>query len=202
MDQQPLAQRLAAGLARVAVAVQAAGDTHSDGLERTLAQQQVLLLLARRRQVFRLVVLAEELGITLHAMLGAVTTLHREGLVSISPSPSSSPEQVQVALTAKGWAQAPETFNWAADLLAELHRLEPAEQRRLLAVVIDWITTLQQRGQIPVSRMCVTCRFFDAYAHPESAQPHHCQYVDAPFGWNDLRLRCPEQQPRTPVQRV
>jgi DNA-binding MarR family transcriptional regulator len=195
VDQRPLAQRLAAGLARVAVAVQAAGDADAAGLERTFAQQQVLLLLRQRQEVYPLTVLAEELGVTRQAALDAIGTLHREGLVSID----ESPDDVRVALTAKGRAQAPEGVNWAAELLGEMHRLEPAEQRRLLEVVIDWITALQERGQIPVSQMCMTCRFFDGYAHPGSSLPHHCRYVDAPFGWNEVRLRCPEQQPRTPA---
>jgi DNA-binding MarR family transcriptional regulator len=199
LDQQALAQRLAAGLARVAVAVQATSDARSAGLERTIAQQQVLLLLARRHQAYRLTGLADELGVELAAAVGAATTLHREGLVSMDPSPADPPDQIRLELTAKGRAQAPETFNWAADLLAEMHRLDPAEQRQLLGVVIDWITTLQRRGQIPVSQMCVTCRFFDPYAHADAAQPHHCRYVDAPFGWSEVRLRCPEQQPQLPV---
>jgi hypothetical protein len=41
----------------------------------------------------------------------------------------------------------------------------------------------------------VTCRFFDGYAHPGSAEPHHCWLVDTPFGHQELRLRCPEAQP-------
>lgn len=195
VDQHPLAQRLAAGLARVAVAVQAAGDERSSGLERTIAQQQVLLLLGRRQQVYPLRTLAEELGLTLHTALAAVTTLSREGLVSMGPAPSYSPNQIKVELTDRGRAQSPEMFNWAADLLAEMHRLDAADQRRLLGVVTERITALQRRGQIPVSQMCVTCRFFDGYAHADPNQPHHCWYVDAPFGWTEVRLRCPEQQP-------
>jgi hypothetical protein len=54
---------------------------------------------------------------------------------------------------------------------------------------------MQREGQIPVTKMCVTCRFFDGYAHPGSAEPHHCWLVDAPFGHQQLRLRCPEGQP-------
>jgi DNA-binding MarR family transcriptional regulator len=195
VDQHPLAQRLAAGLARLAVAVQAAGDADSAGIERTFAQQQVLLLLGQRKEVYPLTVLAEELGVTRQAALDAIGTLRREGLVSVD----GPPDDLRVELTAKGRARTPEGINWAAELLGELHRLEPVEQRQLLTVVTDWIITLQQRGQIPVSQMCMTCRFFDGYAHPGSSLPHHCRYVDAPFGWNDARLRCPEQQPRTPV---
>ncbi|MBX6357623.1 MAG: hypothetical protein IRZ05_17445 [Micromonosporaceae bacterium] len=195
MDQHPLAQRLAAGLARVAVAVQAAGNAQAAGLERTFAQQQILLLLGRREDDYLLTGLAEELGLTRQAALDAIGTLVREGLVSVD----GPPDQVRVGLTATGRAQVPESVNWAGELLGEMHRLEPAEQHRLLAVVIGWITTLQQRGQIPISQMCMTCRFFDGYAHPGSSRPHHCHYVDAPLGWNDVRLRCPDQLPRTPV---
>jgi hypothetical protein len=55
----------------------------------------------------------------------------------------------------------------------------------------------QRSGQIPISRMCVTCRFFDPYVHAGTGLPHHCHLVDAPFGNRQLRLRCPEAQPRT-----
>ena len=44
VELEPVGQRLATGLARVAVALQAAGGS-GDDLERTLAQQQIMLLL-------------------------------------------------------------------------------------------------------------------------------------------------------------
>jgi DNA-binding MarR family transcriptional regulator len=199
VDHERTASHLAAGLARVAVAVHVAGDEPGDapaaGLERTIAQQQVLLLLSRRRDVYPLTELSADLGMTTPATLAAITTLDREGLVTMAPSPSYAPHDVRVTLTARGRDQSPELLNWAADLLAELHNLDEAGQRRLLDVVTDQIRRLQRQNQIPVTKMCVTCRFFDGYAHPGTADPHHCWLVDGAFGHQQLRLRCPEAQP-------
>jgi hypothetical protein len=57
------------------------------------------------------------------------------------------------------------------------------------------IRSLQERQAIPAARMCVTCRFFDPYAHPESDRPHHCRFVDAPFGDAELRVDCLDHDP-------
>jgi DNA-binding MarR family transcriptional regulator len=193
VDVNALAYRLATGLARVAVAVRADGPP--DGLERTIAQQQVLLMLTRRHQVYPLSVLATELGMPEDATLAAVSTLVREGLVAMDPAPSYSPHQVRVALTEAGRAQAPELLNWAADLLAELEQMSFEHQRRLLALVTQQIFVMQRQDRIPVARMCVTCRYFQPYAYPGTTSPHHCWLVDAPFGYQDLRVRCPEASP-------
>jgi DNA-binding MarR family transcriptional regulator len=201
VELEALGQRLATGLARVAVAVHEAGaDGSTDGdsagaLERTLAQQQVLLVLSRRRAVYPLTDLAHDLGMTRKDLLAAVSTLVKEGLVQIGPAPSYAPTEVRVKLTDAGRAQPPELLNWAADLLAELHHLDEENQRRLLRVVVDHIRRMQDSGQIPVTRMCVTCRFFDPYRHAGGDSPHHCWLVDSPFGYRQLRLRCPEAQP-------
>lgn len=208
MDIDRTASTLATGLARVAVAVHVGGDGPDGpgggiepGLERTIAQQQVLLLLNRRREVYPLPDLSADLGMTTQATLSAITTLAREGLVTMAPAPSYAPQDMRVALTAHGRAQAPELLNWAADLLAELHNLDEGNQRRLLDLVTDHIRRLQRRGEIPITKMCVTCRFFDGYAHPGSPEPHHCWLVDGAFGHQQLRLRCPEGQPTDPGER-
>lgn len=194
MDLDTSSRQLATGLARVAVAVHAAEGPTAE-LERTVAQQQVLLLLSRRRDVYPLADLAADLGMTTQDTMSAVSTLAREGLVSLDPSPSYAPSAVRVALTAAGRESAPEVLNWAADLLAELHNLDDVGQHQLLTVVSGQIRRMQREGQIPVTKMCVTCRFFDGYAHPGSTEPHHCWLVDTPFGHQQLRLRCPEAQP-------
>jgi hypothetical protein len=192
-----LANRLATGLARVAVAARTDGPAHR--LERTVAQQQVLLMLSRRRRVYPLADLAVELGMPEQATLAAVSTLAQEGLVALDPAPSYAPHQVRVALTEFGSAQAPELLNWASDLLGEFDRLDFADQRRLLNLVTQQIFVMQRQNRIPVARMCVTCRFFQPYAYPGTPTPHHCWLVDAPFGHQDLRVRCPEAEPSEPA---
>ena len=199
MELDQLGNRLASGLARVAVAIQVSGDSIDDGVdggvERTVAHQLVLLLLNRRQHVFTVHELATELGMSEPDTLAAVGTLARAGLVTIGPAPSYSPQGVRVTLTERGRAESPELLNWAAELLAEVDRLDEENQRRLFAVVVERIAAMQRAGQIPVTRMCVTCRFFGPFAHPGTSTPHHCHLVDAPFGHRALRLRCPDQEP-------
>ena len=193
VDFEELPHRLATGLARVAVAMHLAADDPAAGLERTLAQQQLLLLLSRRRDGYALADLAADAGMTAAATEPALATLVREGLVVIRPA--ASPADVLVRITDRGRAQAPEVLHWASDLLAELRNLDEVGQRQLLQVVTDHIRRLQQQGRIPVVKMCLTCRFFDGYAHPGAVDPHHCRLVDAAFGHQLLRVRCPEQEP-------
>lgn len=195
VDSEALPHRLATGLARVAVAMHLAADDPAAGLERTLAQQQLLLLLvSRRRDGYTLAELAADAGMTAPATASSIGTLVREGLVVVG-SVAASPWDVPVKITAQGRTQAPELLHWASDLLAELRNLDEAGQRQLLQVVTGQIRRLQRQGQIPVVKMCLTCRFFDGYAHPGAADPHHCRLVDAAFGHQLLRLRCPEQEP-------
>ena len=192
VDLEALPHRLATGLARVAVAMHVAADDPAAELERTLAQQQLLLLLSRRRDGYTLADLAADAGMTAPATESSIGTLVREGLVVMGPA---AQWDAPVSITDRGRAQAPELLHWASDLLAEFRRLDEASQRQLLQVVTDHIRRLQRQGQIPVVKMCLTCRFFDGYAHPGTADPHHCRLVDAAFGHQLLRLHCPEQEP-------
>ena len=194
MDLESLPHRLATGLARVAVAMHLAADDPAAGLERTLAQQQLLLLLSQRRDGYTLSDLAGDAGMTTLTTESSIGTLVREGLVVMGPA-AASPSDVLVTITERGRAQAPHLLHWASDLLAELRNLDEMGQLQLLQVVTGHIRRLQQQGQIPVVKMCLTCRFFDGYAHPGTADPHHCRLVDAAFGHQLLRLRCPEQEP-------
>jgi DNA-binding MarR family transcriptional regulator len=193
-----LALRLAHGLSRAAVAIELAstGDPHGAPLgERTVAQQLVLLYLRHRQQACALPDLADEVAMTVEDTVAAVSTLVNDGLVAMDPTPSYAPAEMRVTLTDSGWAESPDLLNWAVELLSEIDRLNPDEQRELLRLVVERILGLQRAGQIPVARMCLTCRFFDPHAYPSGPQPHHCHLVNAPFGHRQLRLHCPDQRP-------
>jgi len=80
--------------------------------------------------------------------------------------------------------------------------LDPAEQVVLLRSLVKLIRTLQVAGEVPPQRMCPTCRYFRPHAHADATDPHHCAYVDAPFGDRHLRLNCAEQQDADPQQQA
>jgi DNA-binding MarR family transcriptional regulator len=195
VDFEPVAMKLAHGLSRAAVAIDLASDGSVATLERTVAQQLVLLhLRSHRHRAAVIADLAADLAMSVDDTLTAVGTLGREGLITLIPTPSYAPTEVRVELTPVGRELSYEVLNWAADLLKEIERLDETDQQRLLRLVLDRILSMQAAGQIPVSRMCVTCRFFDPYAHPGTRLPHHCHLVDSAFGHRQIRLRCPDQQ--------
>lgn len=192
MDVEPVALRLAHGLVRAAVALHLSGE--ATPTPRTVGQQFVLLYLRRRVGAVPLDDLATMLAMTAGDTLAAVRGLASEGLVTLIPAPSYAPHDVRVQLTDDGRALPADLFNWAADVLGDMDRLSEDQQRVLLGVVRQRIAEMQDRRQIPITRMCITCRFFDPYAHPGTTAPHHCHLVDAPFGYQELRIRCPDHE--------
>jgi DNA-binding MarR family transcriptional regulator len=190
-----LAGRLAVGLLRLAAALDAATAGHASGQPHTLTEQQVLLVLARLGVPCSVEELAARLAMSTTAVVATVGRLREDGLLTMNPAPSYGPDQMQVALTEHGQTLPTPLLNWAGQLLGSLTEAPDSEQERLLALVVERITTLQRRGRLPIAQMCLTCRFFQPYAHPGQPDPHHCALVDAAFGHPALRVHCPEQQP-------
>jgi DNA-binding MarR family transcriptional regulator len=163
--------------------------------ERPPGERQALLLLSRRDREFRLTDLAAELGTTVAATMAVVSPLVAQGLVEMRPAPSYASRDMRVAATSRGLAATPAPANWADALLSEVEGLDDESQQRLLRVVTTQIAELQRDGRIPVTHMCLSCRFFDGYRHAGAPAPHHCWFVDAPFGYRELRLYCPDHIP-------
>ncbi|HKT03863.1 MAG TPA: hypothetical protein VJT31_30400 [Rugosimonospora sp.] len=190
-----LAGRLAVGLVRLAAALDAATTGNADRQPHTLTEQQVLLVLAGRDGPCSVEELAARVAMTRALLVPVLSRLREDGLITMAPAPSYDPDQVSVALTERGRQLPPPLLNWAGRLLASLAEVPDGEQQRLLTLVVDRIVLLQRRGRLPVARMCLTCRFFQPYAHPGEPDPHHCALVNAAFGHAQLRVHCPEQLP-------
>lgn len=194
MTLEAQAQKLVAGLVRVAVMA----PTDAPPAERSALpppHRQVLLLLGRRDREFRLSDLAAELGSPVAATMAIVSPLIADGLVEMRPAPSYAAHDMRIAATERGLALTPAPSNWAENVLGKVEDLDEHTQARLLRIVTTRITQLQREGRIPVSRMCLSCRFFEGYRHPGTDAPHHCWFVDAPFGYRELRLHCPDHIP-------
>jgi hypothetical protein len=120
-----------------------------------------------------------------------VTALQRKCLVAKKPTAGDG-RGVAVVLTPDGSREAAAAAAWPDFLLEAVDQLSTAEQAAFLRALVAMIRTLQEKGRIPIARMCVSCRFFRPFQHDNHARPHHCAFVDAPFGDGELRLDCPD----------
>jgi DNA-binding MarR family transcriptional regulator len=198
-EAEPLDRRVITGLAKVGLATRHHAWREAEGQGLTPTQGQVLAFLRHRPEAARLSTLAEVLAVTPATASQAVDALTRKGLAAKARA-SDDARALAITLTEAGRREADRVAGWSDFLLAAVDTLTPAEQTVFLGALVKMIRTLQERGEIPISRMCVTCRFFRPKVHPDPDQPHHCAFVDAPFGDRHLRLDCADHDPAPPEQ--
>jgi|SRR5512132_161651 DNA-binding MarR family transcriptional regulator len=188
---EPLAKRVTTGLAKVGLALKQQAWAEAGGRGLTPTQGQALALLRASPQGLRLGALAGQLGVTAATASDSVAALHRKGLVAKEPTAGDG-RGVVVRLTPDGSREAAAAAAWPDFLLEAVGELSAAEQAAFLRGLVAMIRTLQEKGRIPVVRMCVSCTFFQPFRHDDRVRPHHCAFVDAPFGDGELRLDCPD----------
>ncbi len=200
---RPLDRRLLNGLAKIGLASRHRAWQEAEGRGLTPTQGQVLAFLGQRRDAARLSDIVEALAVTPATASLVVDALTRKGLTAKARSASDA-RALAITLTEAGQREADRTAGWSDFLLAAVDTLTPAEQGIFLRGLVKMIRTLQEKDEIPISRMCVTCQYFRPNAHPETSRPHHCAFVDAPFGDPDLRLDCLDHEaaPTDQAERV
>lgn len=193
-----VAERVIDGLARIGQVLRQHAWRRAHPRRLTATQARVLALLATRAPRPRVGRLAGELAVTPATASDALAALRRKGLVR-RRRVADDGRGAEVVLTAAGRRRAAQVAEWPEPLLAAVAALPEAEQAALLRGLIGMVRALQERGQIAVARMCVTCRYFRPRAYADPGRPHHCDYVDAPFGDRDLRLDCPDHAAAAPA---
>lgn len=189
----PIESRIATGFARINTAMRAKAWAQAAANGLTPTQADILHLLASRNESLRLSVIAQHLAITPATASDAVTTLVNKNLVEKARA-SDDGRAIALKLTKTGARLAITVPDWSGFLGAAAHTLSEEEQAVMLKLIIKMIRELQQRGDIPVNRMCVTCQYFGPNEHDDPVTPHHCHFVNAPFGDQHLRLDCAEHK--------
>lgn len=193
----PIAERVSVGLSKIGLALKTKAWRGATPARLTPTQGQALALLRGSSRGLRLDEVATGLGVTAPTASDAVAALVAKGLVLRARS-AENRRAVSLTLTPEGTALADEVAAWPDFLLRAVGTLEPAEQAVFLRALMKIIRGLQEAGDIPPQRMCVNCRYFRPNRHDSPDRPHHCAFVDAPFGDRHLRLDCQEQEPASP----
>jgi DNA-binding MarR family transcriptional regulator len=195
----PLARQVTAGIFKLGLALRThvRRDTAPRGLNPT--QAQILALLRASEEPLSLSEVAQGMAVTAPTASDAVKALVAKGLVA--KTRAADARVLSLALTKAGERAADKGARGPEFVLAAVDALTAEEQAAFMRALVKMIRTLQERGDIVPARMCVYCRFFRPYAHPDDPeQPHHCAFVDAPFGDRALRVDCPEYEDADPAR--
>jgi DNA-binding MarR family transcriptional regulator len=188
---EPLEKRVVTGLLKIGLAMKSQAWQGAGIKGITPTQAQIITLLSQSPIPMRLSEISKALAVTPATASDAVTTLVDKGLVQKGKAANDA-RAMAITLTDRGKREADEVAGWPDFLMTAVEELSEEEQKIFFRSLLKMIRILQQRGQIPVSQMCVTCRFFQPHVHQDPDRPHHCAFVDAPFGDRDLRLECPD----------
>ncbi|WP_334150832.1 MarR family winged helix-turn-helix transcriptional regulator [Hyphomicrobium sp.] len=178
------------GLAKIGMVLRSEAWQRTEVTGLSPTQAQILAHLVQRGPT-RVGAVAAAIAVTQPTASDAVTALVRKGYVERRPDPEDA-RAAQLHPTKAGRRLAEELAVWPDALLAAVDALDPSEGAAFVKALVKMIRTLQERGAIPVQRMCVSCRHFRPNAHSDAARPHHCAFVDAAFGDAALRLDCGE----------
>lgn len=192
LDQNGLPDRLVAGLSKIGLAMKSRPWRRQGQAGVGPLQVQVLTFLrSRPNRSATVSTIARELSVKLPTASEVIRTLEHKRLVRRRRNDVDN-RVVTVHLTAKGSKAGQVVSGWPEVLSAATEHLSSHEQAALLKILVKLIRGLQLKGEIPVARMCVSCRHFRPHAHADADEPHHCNFVDAPFGDRALRIDCPD----------
>lgn len=195
IDEKGLADRTLVALSKIGLALRSEAwrETAPRGLNPTQAQVLVVLRQAPAAGL-RLSQIADRLGVSAATVSASVSALERKGLVHKERAADDA-RALAVSLTPAGRAEAGEMAEWPDLLLGAVGVLDEEEEAVFLKALLKVIRQLQERGRISPARMCVTCRYFRPDVHDDPERPHHCAFVDAPFGDRNLRVDCGDHEP-------
>jgi DNA-binding MarR family transcriptional regulator len=187
----PLDQRLATGLHQLGLAVNHEERQHAlrSGLSTTQARILTLLSLEGDKTPRDV---SNFLGVSLPTVSDSVQALVNKGLVTRRPDPRHRRATI-LTLTRTGRVEGRRSASVPEFLATAIGTLSDAQQERLLPTLVLLLRALEENGQLPAQRMCLTCTFFRPHVH-EASHPHHCALVDAPMGPTHLRLACDEHE--------
>ena len=185
-----LVVRLVAGLHKIGLAMKSR-PWRRTGLQGVgpLQAQVLTALHSKTDRSATVSTIARELAVKLPTASEVIRTLERKRLVRRRRSQADN-RVVMVHLTAKGMREGRMVSGWPTLMEAAANHLSSEEKVSLLKSLVKLIRALQIEGEIPVARMCVSCEYFRPNVYSDKEEPHHCQFIDVPFGNQSLRVDC------------
>lgn len=188
-----LPQALASALRRLAHLAHTSSWDQWAAQRLTPTQRRILDVVASRRESLTLSALAREIGVTPATASDSVGALESKGLVQKRRSEADG-RALALMLTNEGQSSVTALAALPDPLQDAFGALTATEQEIFYRSAMKMIRGLQERGALPVSRMCVRCQHFEPFRTAGAGHPHFCHLAGSPLADRHLRLECPEHE--------
>lgn len=126
----------------------------------------------------------------------SLRVLAGKGLIAKSRHESDS-RAVMVTITESGRAVADRCSHGTKKLLRIVEGWDESRRAEALSLVFELIAGLQEEGKDFVDRMCAACRHFAINCDIEGGPaPYYCRSFGVPLKTVELRVDCPEFEPK------
>ncbi len=139
--------------------------------------------------------LAERFNLTRPTVSDAVSALEKKGFLQKIPLPSDRRRAV-LELTPAGETVVGEIDSWAEGLREHLKKFAQPEKESAFRLMLGLIAELEASGLIHLNRICLTCRYYQNEEKNEGEPGAFCRLLQKPLRPADLRIDCPEHEPR------
>ncbi|WP_174976565.1 MarR family winged helix-turn-helix transcriptional regulator [Pandoraea soli] len=184
---EALSKRVTAGLLRMGTALRSHAWEGAAMAGLTPTQGEILTLLLARGVPMRLGEIAEDAALTSATVSEAVSTLESKGLVE-KRRDANDGRALALRLTARGKTAAKKASQWPNFLTTASESLGEKECAQLYRTLVKMIFTMQERGDVPPQRMCLTCSHFEVSARGKGQ--YHCDHFNVTYDDSRLPLDC------------
>lgn len=185
-----LSEKMMTGLFRVGIAVRSEtwAVSSREGLNPT--QMQIISFVASSSAPMTPSLLADKLGISRASLSDSLSALVDKKLLIKEKSGKDS-RMFEVFLTELGGTVAQKLKDWPIELIKQMDVLSDKEKGQYLFLNLKVLKSLEAKGKVAPSRMCLTCVH---YSVGQNNETHACSFFKEEFGNEGLRTDCAEHK--------
>jgi DNA-binding MarR family transcriptional regulator len=142
----------------------------------------------------RIAAMAKEFNLTKATVSDSIKVMEQKGLIQRTGDSLDS-RSFNFSLTDQGMKLTGAIEHFTLPLDGAIATLSDHQKEIMLSVVLDLIYKLNQGGVISTQRMCYNCFYYNG----DRKQQHHCNLMQKPLAFDELRFECPEHLMKKPV---
>ncbi|MDX1362579.1 MAG: MarR family winged helix-turn-helix transcriptional regulator [Arenibacter latericius] len=187
-----VSSKIVAGLSRISEVFKVLLWEKAKLLGLSPIQIQLLIFIAYHKpELSNVSHLAKEFNLTKPTISDAIKVLHKKGMVVRKKSTTDNRSYI-IELTETGKNIIQETDDFANPIKKGIQDIDEAKLEHLFATLSKVIYQLNRTGILTVQRTCYGCKFYS-----KKKDHHYCNLLESTLHNTDIRIDCPEFEPRS-----